>query len=70
MFRVNGWNCTMRRTRRARRHVIATNRIIPTGYNEASALIGPEFIEVNKRTTHISLLELIFKKFLMIQKEN
>jgi hypothetical protein len=63
MFRVNGWNWTMRRTRSARRHVIATNRITPTGYDEASAFSGPEFIEVNKLTTIISLLELIFKKF-------
>jgi hypothetical protein len=62
MFRVNGWNWTMRRTRSARRHVIATNRITPTGYDEASAFSGPEFIEVNKLTTIISLLELIFKK--------
>jgi hypothetical protein len=45
MFRLNGWNWTIRRTRSARRHVIATNRITPTGYDEASAFSGPEFIE-------------------------
>jgi hypothetical protein len=49
MFRVNGWNWTMRRTRSARTHVIATNRITPTGYDAASAFSGPEFIEVNTR---------------------
>jgi hypothetical protein len=68
MFRANGWNWTMRRTRSARRHVIAINRITPTGYDEASAFSGWEFIEVNKLTSIISLLELIFKKLLVIKK--
>jgi hypothetical protein len=50
----------MRRTRSARRQVIAINRITPTGYDEASVFAGPEFIEVYKLITIISLLELIF----------
>jgi hypothetical protein len=62
MFRVSGWNWTIRRTRSARRQVIATNRITPTGYDEASAFTGPEFIEVYILITIKSLLELIFYK--------
>jgi hypothetical protein len=49
--------------------VIATNRITPTGYDEASAFTGPEFIEVYELITIISLLELIFKNVWKIEEK-